>query len=267
MELLLAFEVAGNLENLADFMAKDPSVVSRNLQRLANEIPVLLKVNGRWRISPLGRQLNVVSKKYLAELTSLTKSGTKNKAFSLPQVVIPENSLLVIVNAQKALHDPAQGRRSNSHAEANILKILSFWRKKKRPIVHIPHISENPSSFFYRDSTGIEFIPGLGPIGKEHVIKKSKSSAFTDTKLEVFVGQLKAEALVLVGFTGGECIDATARQSSDLGFRTFVIGDATATFDIVGPKGKLIKADKVHRNTLNHLHAIGAEVVETKDIV
>jgi hypothetical protein len=39
MELLLAFEVAGNLENLADLMAKDQSVISRNLQRLANEIP------------------------------------------------------------------------------------------------------------------------------------------------------------------------------------------------------------------------------------
>lgn len=267
MELLLAFEAAGNLEKLAGLMAKDPSVVSRNLQRLAGEIPVLVKAAGRWRISPLGRQLNIVSRQYLSELERLTKNSSRKKSILSPQNLVPEHSLLVIINAQRALHDPARGRRSNSGAEANILKILSQWRKKRRPIVHIQHVSDNPSSFFHRDNSGVEFIPELRPVGNEHVIEKSKASAFTGTKLETFIRQVKPEALLLVGFTGGECIDATARQASDLGFRTLVVGDATATFDVVGSKGKLIRAAKVHKNTLDHLHAMFAEVLDTSVIV
>ncbi len=267
MELLLAFESAGNLEVLAGLMAKDPSVVSRNLQRLANELPVLSKAKGRWRISPLGRQLNVISRQYLGELEHLTKSSSKMKRPASLEAPVPENSLLVVINAQKALHDPARGRRSNTNAEENILKLLSFWRKRRRPVVHVKHVSENPASFFYHKSSGVEFIPNLEPVKNEHVIEKTKASAFTGTKLEKFIHETKADGLVLVGFTGGECIDATARQASDLGFKTFIIGDATATFDVVGPKGKLIKADKVHKNTLAHLHAMFAEVLETGAIV
>jgi nicotinamidase-related amidase len=264
MELLLAFEAAGNLEKLAGLMARDPSVVSRNLQRLAGEVPVLVKAGGRWRLSPLGRQLNVVTRQYLAELEKLTGGGSPKRSVSPSPV--PEHSLLVLINAQRALHDPARGRRSNAGAEANIRKLLSLWRKKRRPIVHVPHLSESPSSFFYRKGPGVEFISGLGPLGNEPVIEKTKASAFTGTRLEAFIRQLKVEAVVLVGFTGGDCIDATARQASDLGFRTFVVGDATATFGVVGSKGRLIKADKVHKNTLDHLHAMFAEVVDTSAV-
>lgn len=267
MELLLAFETAGSLEKLANLMAKDPSVVSRNLQRLAGELPVLSKAGGRWRISPLGRQLNVVSKKYLAELEVLTKKGAGKKKPMATYSPVPEHSVLIVINAQKALHDPARGRRSNSAAETNILKLLSLWRKKRKPIVHVQHMSENPASFFYRKDFGAEFISGLGPAGNELVIEKAKASAFTGTKLEAFLRQIKVEAIVLAGFTGGECIDATARQASDLDFRTFIVGDTTATFDVAGRNGKPIKADKVHKNTLAHLHAMFAEVVETSAVV
>ena len=45
-ELLAAFEDAGSLAELAKLMAKDVSVVSRNLQSLS-ESGVLEKVNGR----------------------------------------------------------------------------------------------------------------------------------------------------------------------------------------------------------------------------
>jgi nicotinamidase-related amidase len=265
MELLLAFESAGNLEKLADLMAKDSSVVSRNLQRLATELPVLMKIRGRWCISPLGRQLNILTRKYLDELQHFAKVGSKSKS-KLPIVPpIPENSLLIVINAQKALHDPAKGRRSNATAEENILKILSFWRKRKRHVVHIKHVSQSPNSFFYFKSPGVDFISKIEPVAGENIFEKTKASAFVGTQLEKFISDAEVDAVVLVGFTGGECIDATARQSSDLGFHTFVVGDATATFDIVGPKGKLIKADKVHKNTLAHLNAMFAKVLETSE--
>ena len=266
MELLLAFETAGNLESLADHIAKDPSVVSRNLQKLASQAPVIAKVGGRWRITPLGRQLNILSQEYLVRLEGLI-GDRQGKQQYVASSVLPNNALLIAVNTQKALRDPARGRRSNSSAEQNIERLFKHWRKKKRRIVHVKHVSVNPASFFYRESSGVEFISGLEPHSNELVIEKSKASAFVETKLEKVIRQIKPEALVLVGFTGGECIDATARHASDLGFRTLVVGDATATFDIVGPNGKLHKAEKVHKNILANLHSLFAEVIETDSIL
>lgn len=261
MELLLAFEKIGNLEMLAEHLAKDASVISRNLQKLASELPVLAKKNGRWRMTPLGRQINLLSLEYLEKFEKFaTKRHHKTSLF---KSIIPAHSLLIAINTQKALRDPAMGRRSNSEAEKNILRLLQHWRKGRRPIIHVKHVSENRASFFYRGSIGVDFISELEPKENELILEKSKSSAFTGTDLEKEIRRIKPEALVLVGFTGGECIDATARQASDLGYRIFVIDDATATFDIVGPNGKIHTANKVHKNTLATLHAHFAEVIET----
>jgi DNA-binding transcriptional LysR family regulator len=56
-ELLLAFETAPSLEALARALGRDASVLSRQLQRIAQETPALEKTHGRWRLTPLGKQL------------------------------------------------------------------------------------------------------------------------------------------------------------------------------------------------------------------
>ncbi|MBK6695391.1 MAG: substrate-binding domain-containing protein [Myxococcales bacterium] len=56
-ELLLAFETAPSLEALARALSRDASVLSRQLQRIAQDTPALEKTHGRWRLTPLGKQL------------------------------------------------------------------------------------------------------------------------------------------------------------------------------------------------------------------
>lgn len=56
-ELLLAFETAPSLEALARALGRDASVLSRQLQRIAQDTPALEKTHGRWRLTPLGKQL------------------------------------------------------------------------------------------------------------------------------------------------------------------------------------------------------------------
>ncbi len=263
LELLIAFEKAGSLEELSDVMAKDPSVISRRLKDLANLFPVIVKVGGRWQITSLGRQLNAFNRKYLSDLQSVIPLIHSKKSKS----IIPEGSLLIVINAQKALHFSGQKKRSNLTAEDNILSLLKFWRKRKWPVLHVKHISENVNSLFYKDSLGTEFIQGLGPQGKEIVIEKKKSSAFAKTSLENHISNLKVPAIVLAGFTASECIDATARQANDLDIKTFVIGDATATFDLVGPQGRLHKAEKIHRSVMASLHANSIDVIDTNSVL
>jgi len=87
------------------------------------------------------------------------------------------------------------------------------------------------------------------------------------TDLEVELTRRSASAVVLAGFTANECIDATARDANAAGLDVFVVGDATASFDLRGPDGRLLAAERVHALTLANLNAFVAEVVQTEEVV
>jgi nicotinamidase-related amidase len=257
LELLIAFEKSEGLDDLAAAMAKDASVISRNLQRMAESLAVIEKVNRRWKITELGKFVVQTTLKYLEELnrTSPEKKIHKSSRFLSNEIA------LVVINAQRALLNPDLGTSSNSQVEEKINQLLKFFREKNRTIIHVKHVSKHPKSVFHKDNLESDFIPLLAPQGEERVVEKFKSSSFTETQLNEILESLAIESLILVGFTANDCIDATAKNSSELGFNTFVVGDATATFDIAAHDGKLYKAEKIHNLTLANLHAFGAEVI------
>lgn len=57
-EILLAFEARKSLQSLAESMAKDISVVSRNLKAISERAPVIEKQSGKWMLTPQGIALN-----------------------------------------------------------------------------------------------------------------------------------------------------------------------------------------------------------------
>lgn len=264
LELLLAFEECHGLNHLAETMAKDPSVVSRGLQKIAEEYPVLVKVKGRWELTPVGYKMNALTKKFIEQQSHLL-DPTQIKRPS--GTTLSNHAALIVINAQIGLLDATQLGRNNLEAEKNIARLLAHWRSKKMPIVHVKHISENPSSIFYRHSQNCEFLPAAAPLQNELIVEKTKSSSFHETTLEANLKKMEPKQIVLVGFTANECIDATARDSTLLEFATFVVADATAMFDMKTPDGKLIKADRLHRLTMTNLNAFYAKVISTSDIV
>ena len=54
-------------------------------------------------------------------------------------------------------------------------------------------------------------------------------------------------------------------MSDNLGFETWYVGDACATFDREGPDGEVFPADLIHRTNLASLHNEFAEVVSTDE--
>ena len=266
LELLLAFEKGGSLQQLAKMMAKDSSVVSRNLQRVAEICPVIAKVNGRWQITPLGRQINQQTKMYLDCLHMHLNESLENKNSKQKKDQF-KNAALIVINAQNGLLDPLMGSRCNSEAEENISKIISKWRMNNLCIIHVRHVSEDRKSLFFKESPGVNFIRALAPEKNELTIDKAKSSAFSETSLLEELTGRGIETIVLTGFTANECIDATARQANEFGFSTIVIGDATATFDFLGHDGKIYKADRVHKLILANLHALFSEIMTTETLV
>ncbi len=265
LELLLAYEQSKSLQDLAGAMAKDSSVISRNLQRLADTAPVLVKVKGRWQLTPLGLQINSNSRTYLRDLAQILDA--KSSSMSPPCRNHFRGAALIVINAQKGLLAPLKADSNIENAEHKIARIMTSWRELGDPIIHVKHVSPNPSSPFFRDAPGSQFTEDLAPNRNELVFEKSKSSAFSDTNLMMELNNLAIETLVIVGFTANECIDATARDAAECGFSTYVVSDATASFDVVGPDGILYRAERIHKLTLANIHALWATVISSNELL
>jgi DNA-binding transcriptional LysR family regulator len=78
-ELLLAFEKAKSLEKLAALVNRDASAVSRRLQRVAQKSPVVEKIGNRWRLTPLGLQVNRWTEEALSQQAKALSQKTEIK--------------------------------------------------------------------------------------------------------------------------------------------------------------------------------------------
>jgi len=177
------------------------------------------------------------------------------------------NTALLIIDVQKGFDDSKWGKRNNPHAEENIAKLLVAWRKSALPIFHIQHCSKQPNSLLRPGYPGNEIKQIVAPELGEAVLRKSVNSAFIGTKLESDLKEKKVDSLVVVGLTTDHCVSTTARMAGNLGFETYVVSDATATFDRIGPDGKLYPAQEIHAANLASLHNEFAKVVSTKTVL
>jgi nicotinamidase-related amidase len=161
---------------------------------------------------------------------------------------------LIVIDVQRAFDDPAWGERNNPQAEARIAEAIAGWRERGAPIIHVRHRSVAPEGTFVPGTPAFEFKPEAAPDEGEPVITKDVNSAFIGTEVET---------VAIVGLTTDHCCSTTARMAANLGFQTWVLGDAMATFGRRDPDGELIGADEMHRTALASLHDEFAEVIPT----
>lgn len=149
-------------------------------------------------------------------------------------------------------------------------ELLAFWRARSAPVVHVRHISRTPGSPFWPGQPGVEFQPSLAPLPDEHVVEKNVPDAFIHTGLERWLHQRGIDALVLVGVSTNNSVEATARSAGNLGFATYVASDATFAFARQDFSGTPRSADDVHAMSLANLqgeYAIVKPASELKSAV
>ena len=125
----------------------------------------------------------------------------------------------------------------------------------------------SPRRHFVPGTAAFEFKPEAQPLDGEPVITKDVNSAFIGTDLEERLRTAGASAVALVGLTTDHCCSTTARMAGNLGFDTWVLGDAMATFARRSPDGELIDAETMHRTALASLHDEFAEVLDTETAI
>jgi nicotinamidase-related amidase len=167
---------------------------------------------------------------------------------------------LIVIDVQRAFDDPAWGERNNPDAEARIAQAIAGWRERGAPIIHVRHRGEEP---FVPGTDSFEFKPEAQPLDSEPVITKDVNSAFIGTDLEERLRRDGVTSVALVGLTTDHCVSTTARMAGNLGFETWVLGDAVATFERRTPDGEAIDAEQMHRTALASLHEEFAEVLTT----
>lgn len=179
---------------------------------------------------------------------------------------VNQNTALLIIDVQKGFDEPYWGRRNNPHMEHRILELLSAWRSADRLVVHAKHMSENSQSPLRPGQPGNEFKNGFAPLPNEPVVEKRVNSCFIGTSLETSLRERGIDGVVIVGLTTNHCVSTTVRMASNLGFKTWLVSDATATFDRTSPDGILYRAEEMHAMTLCDLHGEFAVVVTTEMI-
>jgi nicotinamidase-related amidase len=180
---------------------------------------------------------------------------------------LSNNTALIIIDVQDGFSDPKWGNRNNPDAETNIAKLLAVWRAKKRPIYHIQHMSTHPNSPLRPNQAGNAIQSIVAPQGDEPVIQKTVNSAFIGTDLEHRLRKHAIDSVVIVGLTTNHCVETTTRMAGNLGFNTFLVADATATFDRMGYDGVLYPAETIHAVSLANLNEEFATIVTTDDLL
>lgn len=174
---------------------------------------------------------------------------------------------LIVIDMQRGIADPMLGPRNNPHAEDNIAALLAFWRAARAPIVHVRHISRSPRSVFWPGQPGAEFQDRFQPHAHEHVVEKNVPDAFVHTGLERWLHVRHIDEVVIAGVITNNSVEATARTAGNLGFRTFVVADATYTFDKPDFDGRPRTAEEVHAMSLANLQGEYATIVGTRQLL
>jgi nicotinamidase-related amidase len=180
---------------------------------------------------------------------------------------LPKNTALILIDLQKAIDDSSWGVRNNPQAESNVGRLLAHWRANNMPIIHIRHISRVPDSTYRDGQDGVNFKDVALPHPGEVVLTKHVCTAFIGTDLEARLRGSGCEDVVIAGVITNNSVEATARVSGDLGFRTIVVSDATFTFGRKDFDGRFRAAEEVHAMSLGNLDGEYARIYTTDQVL
>lgn len=181
-----------------------------------------------------------------------------------------KNCALLLIDVQKGVDvldywgGPA-GRRNNPAAEDHMIGLLEAWREKGLPVFYTMHDSRQSGSPLELALPTGAIKHGLEPRAGEVVVTKDVNSGFIGTSLEVDLRRQGVDRLAVVGFFTNMCVETTVRMAGNMGFDTYLVEDACATTNRVGPDGTDHDAEAVHAMTVANLHGEFCTAIGSQD--
>jgi len=147
-----------------------------------------------------------------------------------------------------------------------MLNILTYWRSRHWPIVHVKHRSREPGSVFWPEQDGFTFKSDFHPRDGEAVVEKTVPCAFINNRLDRLLKDYGVAEFAVVGVATNNSVEATARTGGNLGYSVYVIENACFTFAKNDYFGVHRSAEEVHAMSLANLHGEYAQVVSSEQL-
>lgn len=153
----------------------------------------------------------------------------------------PERSALLVIDMQRYFLE------SDSHAfipaateiTGNVRSLIEAYRRRDLPVIFTRHANPRGApagamerwwrDVLYEDDQLSEISPALAPGPDEHVLRKSRYSAFVGTNLEGKLRSLGIERILITGVMTHLCCETTARDAFMRDFDVFIVIDGTAS--------------------------------------
>lgn len=174
-----------------------------------------------------------------------------------------DGAVLLLIDLQAAIDDASWGERNNPQADANVGRLLAYWRSKGWPVWHVRHDSTSATSLYRPGQPGHDFRPLTAPVASEPIFAKQTNSAFIGTTLESELRGGGHDRLVIAGVITNNSVEATVRMAGNLGFATWLVADGCFTFGRTDWNGAWRSADDVHALSLANLDGEYCTVVTT----
>lgn len=150
-------------------------------------------------------------------------------------------------------------------ATRNAQRVLSWFRAKSLPVIHIHHeFQDAQAPFFVPAQKGAEIHEAVAPLEGETVILKHYPNSFRETALQETLEQKQVRKLTIIGSMSHVCIDATTRAAADYGYDVTLVHDCVATRDVEF-NGATVQAKQVHAAFMAALAFAYAKVVSTEE--
>ena len=175
-------------------------------------------------------------------------------------------SALIVVDCQNTYLSGPMKLEGVEEALAEVEQVIALARKAGTPVIHIAH-DAGPGSLYDVQAENGKTADSVASLDDEPTIVKNYPNSFTQTDLHERLQKLGIGNLIVVGFMTHMCVSSTARGAFDLGYRTTVVGDATATRDLPTVGGQVVQAANVRETALAGLSDLVATVVKSaKDL-
>jgi len=173
-----------------------------------------------------------------------------------------DDSVLVIVDAQKEYSEGALPLPGIRDAIKELARLLARARAVHTPVIHVVQHGRRGGRICDPDGPFVAIFDELRPRAGEEVVIKSLPSSFKATTLEAEIQKTGRKNLIVVGFMTHMCVNSTVRDAAEAGYFCTVVASACATRDLADGHGGMIPAQLVHAANLAALRDRFAVVVD-----
>jgi nicotinamidase-related amidase len=180
----------------------------------------------------------------------------------------PMTSALLLIDVQQSFrHRPYWSENGMGDFLAATNELVTGCIRTGVPVVQVfhtdgPDTADNP---FARASGLVRPLDGLSPFDAALTVEKHRHSALVGTSLPVWLHGAGIRRLIIAGIRTEQCCETTARHASDEGWSVDFVSEATLTFDMLTPAGRVLSAAEIRERTQTVLAGRFATLCTVKD--